>query len=39
MLEWLAGYRLGQTLGRAGMHFNLEIAVQRYLESRSVQPT
>ncbi|HEX9167298.1 MAG TPA: SulP family inorganic anion transporter [Gemmatimonadales bacterium] len=30
---------LGRTLGREGMHFNLELAVQKYLASRGVRPT
>jgi len=30
---------LGRTLGREGMHFNLEIAVEKYLASRTVPPS
>ena len=29
---------LGQTLGREGMHFNLEIAIQKYLAAAAVRP-
>jgi hypothetical protein len=29
---------LGRTLGREGMHFNLEIAIQKYLAAAAVRP-